>query len=211
MRQGAHLELPTRKSREGSELSGNDVMETLLASGAVLKGHFLLTSGQHSDMYVEKFRLLERPDLTEPVIRELADRFRNADVEVVLGPAVGGIIVAYEVARQLGVRAIFAERQWGHLTLRRGFQLRPGERCLVVEDVVTTGGSVREALAVARRHGADIVGVALLADRSGGQALDFGVPVEYLVSLEVPHWEPDQCPLCRDGVPLEHRGSRDVL
>ncbi|HEY8416644.1 MAG TPA: orotate phosphoribosyltransferase [Limnochordales bacterium] len=185
-------------------------MEILLASGAVLRGHFLLTSGQHSDMYVEKFRLLERPDLTEPVLRRLADRFRDAGVEVVLGPAVGGIIVAYEMARQLGVRAIFAERQWGHLTLRRGFQLRPGERCLVVEDVVTTGGSVREALAVARRHGAHVVGVAVLADRSGGQALDFGVPVEYLVSLNVPHWEPDRCPLCRAGVPLEHRGSRDV-
>ena len=185
-------------------------MEILLASGAVLKGHFLLTSGQHSDMYVEKFRLLERPDLAEPVLRRLADRFRDAGVEVVLGPAVGGIIVAYEMARQLGARAIFAERQWGHLTLRRGFQLRPGERCLVVEDIVTTGGSVREALAVARRHGAHIVGVAVLADRSGGQALDFGVPVEYLVSLNVPHWEPTECPLCRAGVPLEHRGSRDI-
>ncbi len=192
-------------------MSTIDVMETLLASGAVLKGHFLLTSGQHSDMYVEKFRLLERPDLTEPIMRMLADRFRGAGVEVVLGPAVGGIIVAYEIARQLGVRAVFAERQWGNLTLRRGFKLRPGERCLVVEDVVTTGGSVREALGVARRAGADIVGVALIADRSGGQALDFGVPVEYLVSLDVPHWDADQCPLCRAGVPIEHRGSRDVL
>jgi len=186
----------------------DEAMQTLLACGAVLKGHFLLTSGRHSDTYVEKFRLLERPDLTAGLLGRLAERFRDAGVQVVLGPAVGGIIVAYEMARQLGVRAVFAEREAGQLTLRRGFQLRPGERCLVVEDVVTTGGSVREALAVARKAGALVVGVALLADRSGGRALDLGVPVEYLVSLDAPSWEPDACPLCRAGVPLEQRGSR---
>ncbi|HEY8496025.1 MAG: orotate phosphoribosyltransferase [Limnochordales bacterium] len=191
-------------------MTGTEVMETLVKSGAVLQGHFLLTSGQHSDTYVEKFRLLERPDLAEPVVRALADRFRGEGVQVVLGPAVGGIIVAYEMARQLGARAVFAERQDGRLTLRRGFRIQPGERCLVVEDVVTTGGSVREVLEVARQAGADVVGVAVLADRSGGRALDLGVRVEYLLSLEAPAWDPDDCPLCRAGVPLEKRGSRDL-
>lgn len=191
-------------------MTGNEMMEALVKSGAVLRGHFLLTSGRHSDTYLEKFRLLERPDLTESVVRALADRFRDAGVQVVLGPAIGGIIVAYEMARQLGVRAIFAERQDGRLTLRRGFRVQPGERCLVVEDVVTTGGSVREAVDVARQAGADVVGVAVLADRSGGRVLDLGVPVEYLVSLDAPAWAADECPLCRAGVPLEKRGSRDV-
>src|SRR5690606_6877160 len=119
-------------------------------------------------------------------------------------------IVAYEMARQLGARAVFAERQDGRLTLRRGFRIQPGERCLVVEDVVTTGGSVREVLEVARQAGADVVGVAVLADRSGGRALDLGVRVEYLLSLDAPAWDPDDCPLCRAGVPLEKRGSRDL-
>src|SRR5690606_29411827 len=117
-----------RCRRGGFPVTGNEVMETLAKSGALLQGHYLLTSGQHSDTYVEKFRLLERPDLAEPVVRALADRFRGEDVQVVLGPAVGGIIVAYEMARQLGARAVFAERQDGRLTLRRGFRIQPGER-----------------------------------------------------------------------------------
>ncbi|MBO8141654.1 MAG: orotate phosphoribosyltransferase [Firmicutes bacterium] len=192
-------------------LTTEAAMQTLVESGAVLTGHFLLTSGRHSNQYVEKFRLLERPDLTERLLSDLARRFRSMNVEVVLGPAVGGIIVAYEMARQLGVRAVFAEREGGRLTLRRGFRLRPGERCLVVEDVVTTGGSVREAVAVAQRAGGDVAGVALLVDRSGGRALNLGVPVEYLVAFEAPSWDPAECPLCRQGVPLEHRGSRDLL
>lgn len=184
-----------------------NIVDALASSGAVRKGHFLLTSGLHSDTYVEKFRLLEHPQWAGPVLESLADRFRHDDVQVVLGPAVGGIIVAYEVARHLEVRAIFAEREDGLLTLRRGFQLQAGERCLIVEDVVTTGGSVREVLDVATRAGAEVVGVGLLIDRSGG-ALDLPYRVEALATLDVPGWDAEDCPLCREGVPLERRGSR---
>lgn len=190
----------------GGEL---DALEILKQSGAVRNGHFLLTSGRHSDTYVEKFRLLERPDLAGPLLGRLAETFRVEAPEVVLSPAVGGIIVGYEVARHLGARAIFAEREEGRLRLRRGFELRRGERCLVVEDVVTTGGSLVEVLAVAEEAGAQVVGVALLVDRSGGK-LDLPVPVRALVTVDAESWEPEHCPVCRRGVPLEQRGSRGL-
>lgn len=184
-----------------------DVLTVLEQSGAVRRGHFLLTSGRHSDVYVEKFRLLERPDLAGPLLKQLADPFRDEAVEVVLSPAVGGIIVGYEVARHLGARAIFAEREQGVLTLRRGFVLAPGTRCLVVEDVVTTGGSVREVLSLAEQAGAHIVGVGLLVDRSAGR-FNVPYPVHTLTTLTAPSWTPGACPLCAAGVPLEQRGSR---
>lgn len=183
-------------------------MDVLHQSGAVRTGHFLLTSGKHSDTYVEKFRLLERPELAGPLLEELAHRFRGERVSVVLGPAVGGIIIAYEVARHLGARAVFAERVDGRLTLRRGFHINPRERCLVVEDVVTTGGSLREALDVARTAGADVVGAALLVDRTGGQDIAPGIRVESLARVGAQTWDPDGCPQCAAGVPLEQPGSR---
>lgn len=186
-----------------------DAMKVLVASGAVRKGHFLLTSGRHSDTYVEKFRLLEKPDVAERLLGQLADAFQEAKVDVVLSPAVGGIIVGYEVARKLGVRAIFAEREQGGLTLRRGFRLHRGERCLVVEDVVTTGGSLREVLDVAEKAGADIVGVGVLVDRSGG-ALRVPYPITTLAEMDATSWSPHDCPLCRAGEPLEQRGSRSL-
>lgn len=184
------------------------VLQVLRESGAVRSGHFLLTSGRHSDTYVEKFRLLERPELAGPLLGELAARFRDDGVSVALGPAVGGIIIAYEIARHLGARAVFAERAEGRLTLRRGFRIEPGERCLVVEDVVTTGGSLRETLAVARGAGADVVGVALLVDRSGGADVAPGLRVESLARITAESWDAATCPLCAQGVPLEQPGSR---
>lgn len=187
----------------------DDVMDVLVASGAVRKGHFLLTSGLHSDTYVEKFRLLERPDLAGPLLARLATHFADAGVEVVLSPAVGGVIVGYEVARALGVRAVFAEREAGRLTMRRGFQLGRGERCLIVEDIVTTGGSVRELLDVAEAQEADIVGVGLVVDRSGGQ-WPWPYATKALASLDAPSWDADDCPGCRAGLPLERRGSREL-
>lgn len=186
-----------------------DVMDVLVASGAVRKGHFLLTSGLHSDTYVEKFRLLERPDLAGPLLARLAEEFADEGVEVVLSPAVGGVIVGYEVARALGVRAVFAEREAGSLTLRRGFELRRGERCLVVEDIVTTGGSVRELLDVAEAAETDIAGVGLVVDRSGGK-WPWRYATKALARLEAPSWEPEHCPGCRAGLPLEQRGSRGL-
>lgn len=164
-------------------------------------------------MYVEKFNLLQQPMYTEQLCRELAARFADDRVETVLGPMTGGILLAHEVGKALGTRAIFTEREQGRMTLRRGFRLAPQERVLIVEDVVTTGGSVREVMDVVRAAGATPVGVGLLIDRSGGRA-DFGVRegerVEALVHLDVPTYTPDACPLCQDGVPLTERGSKHL-
>lgn len=186
-----------------------DVLAVLTESGALQRGHFLLTSGRHSDTYVEKFRLLERPELAGPLLGRLAEQFRDVRPQVVLSPAVGGIIVGYEIARHLGARAVFAEREAGRLVLRRGFQLGPGERCLVVEDVVTTGGSLMEVLAVAEEAGADIVGVGLLVDRSAGR-LQGPWPIRALATVNAESWAPEQCPVCRKGIPLVQRGSRGL-
>lgn len=194
-------------------MTETEMKELLRKTGAMLEGHFLLTSGLHSPMYVEKFNLLQQPMYTEQLCRELAARFADDRVETVLGPMTGGILLAHEVGKALGTRAIFTEREQGRMTLRRGFRLAPQERVLIVEDVVTTGGSVREVMDVVRAAGATSVGVGLLIDRSGGRA-DFGVRVgervEALVHLDVPTYTPDACPLCQDGVPLTERGSKHL-
>jgi len=201
---------PRKQAKEPAAAAAPGVraLDVLRRSGAVRSGHFLLTSGKHSDTYVEKFRLLERPQLAGPLLGQLAARFQDQRVSVVLGPAVGGIIIAYEMARHLGARAVFAERADGRLTLRRGFRIEPGERCLVVEDVVTTGGSLLETLAVARAAGAEVVGAALLVDRSGGVDFAPGIRVESLTRIQAASWEAGACPLCAAGAPLEQPGSR---
>jgi len=177
-------------------------------AGALLEGHFLLTSGRHSNRYMQCAQVLQYPAYTEALSRILADRFRNDGVDVVVGPAMGGIIVAYEVARQLGVRGIFCERENGVMTLRRGFSIQPGERILVVEDVITTGGSVMEVMEVTKARGGEVVGVAVLVDRSGGK-VDLGVRTEAALVMEIDSWEADSCPLCREGtLPITKPGSR---
>ncbi len=175
--------------------------------GAVLHGHFLLTSGLHSDQYVEKFRLLERPHLVMRVGEEIVRRFAGEPIDAVMGPAVGGIVLAYEVARQLGCRYLFAETENGQRVLRRGFALAPKERVLLVEDVVTTGGSVKATLSLALESGAEVVGVAVLVDR-GETPLQLPVRTEVLLRLPLRTFPPDACPLCQQGVPLERRGSK---
>ncbi|NPV52500.1 MAG: orotate phosphoribosyltransferase [Firmicutes bacterium] len=187
-------------------MDGSELLRILKETGAYLNGHFLLTSGLHSDAYVEKFRVLERPEYTEAACRELAGRFGDQGVAVVVGPTMGGVILAYEVARALGARAIFVEREGSGRTLRRGFSIAKGERTLVVEDVVTTGGSVREVIQVVQDAGGDLVGVGLLIDRSAGGA-DFGVRTESLLRLPLVTYRPEECPLCRDGIPLVRPGS----
>jgi len=173
-----------------------------------MEGHFLLTSGLHSPLYVEKFRLLERPEVTAQLGRALADRFRNEGVELVAGPAYGGILLAHETAKALGTKAIFTERVEGRMVFRRGFaEHLPGQRVLVVEDIVTTGGSVREVLEAVQAGGGKVVGVGLLVDRSGGQ-VNLGVKTEALTTLHIPTYPPDECPLCRQGTPLVKPGSR---
>jgi len=187
-------------------MTGDEMLHLLKDTGAILEGHFLLASGMHSDRYVEKFRLLERPDVTERCCAELARRFRAGRPEVVIGPTTGGVIVAYETARHLGVRAVFAEREGGGRALRRGFTIGPGERVLLVDDVMTRGGSVRETIELVESCRGNLVGIGLLVDRSG-EDLDFGVPTEALSKLRIDAYEPDECPLCVKGVPLTERGS----
>jgi orotate phosphoribosyltransferase len=181
------------------------VRKLLVDTGAILEGHFLLTSGLHSPLYVEKFQVLQWPEHTARLCAALAGRFKGAGIQVVVGPVTGGIILAHEVGKNLGTRAIFTERENGRMTLRRGFAIAPGERVLVVEDIVTTGGSVHEVLEVVKEQGGEVAGVALLVDRSGGKA-DFGVRTEALLKLEVPTYQPDACPLCQAGVPITKRG-----
>ena len=193
-------------------LTQEQVRQLLVETKAVLEGHFLLTSGLHSPLYVEKFNVLQHPEYTEKLCKELAERFKNKGVQTVMGPMTGGILLAHEVGKALGTRAIFTEREKGKMTLRRGFCIKLGERVLIVEDIVTTGGSVQEVVDVVKAAGGEIVGVGLLVDRSGGKA-EFGVPkedVQALLNLEVPTYEPETCPLCKEGVPMTERGSHHL-
>ena len=178
------------------ELRAEEVEAALVESGALMEGHFRLTSGRHSARYIEKFRLLEQPRLTSRLCREIARRFSGEDIECVVGPVTGGIILAFETARHLGVRAVYAERGEGGagFAFRRGFQLRAGERVLVVEDIVTTGGSVLQVLEAVREAGGEPVGVGILVDRSGG-GTRFPVPrVESLLSLSIESYAPGEVP-----------------
>ena len=178
-----------------------DAQQLLRQVGAVLDGHFLLTSGRHSPLYVEKFRLLEQPPYTERLCRLIVDHFRPQGVQLVAAPTTGGIVLSYEVARQLGVRGIFAEKEGSGRRFGRGFRLSPGERTLVVDDVLTTGGSIRDVIDAVRREGGEPMGVGVLVDRSGGRA-DFGLPFFACVALDLPTYSPDDCPLCAQNVPL---------
>jgi orotate phosphoribosyltransferase len=181
-------------------------------AGAYLDGHFLLTSGKHSGAYVEKFQVLQHPHHCGALCGAISESFADLKPTVVVGPAVGGILLAYETARHLGLRGIFLEREEGKLTLRRGFEIGPEERVLVVEDVVTTGTSVFEVLEALKKEKAEgrIVGVGFLVDRSSGK-VDFGVPRQKaLLTLDLPAWEPADCPLCKQNVPLTKRGSRKI-
>jgi orotate phosphoribosyltransferase len=188
-------------------VTNDDVLDLFRRVGALLDGHFRLTSGLHSSGYLQCALVLQHPLEAERCGRAIADRVRGFEVTVVLSPALGGIVIGQEVARALGVRAIFAERQDGCLTLRRGFSLTPADRVLVVEDVVTTGGSTRETIDVARAAGAQVVGAASIIDRSGGrQQLD--VPYYALASVALPTWDPAVCPLCAAGTPAVKPGSR---
>jgi len=184
------------------------VLDIFRKSNAMLVGHFLLTSGNHSNIYLEKFMVLQNPGYTEILCREIANHFKKYKVDVVIGAAMGGIILAYEVARQLKARAVFMEREEGRLTLRRGFTIKEREKVLVVEDIVTTGGSIKELIKrVKEDYKGEIAGVGLLIDRSGGKA-DFGIEDTYtLAQLDIKTYRPQSCPMCRKKTPLTKRGS----
>jgi len=191
-------------------LSEQEVEQIFRASGAVLEGHFQLTSGRHSASYWEKFQVLQWPQHTERLCHALAEQFRHSGIEVVIGPTTGGIILAYEVSRQLGVRGLFVENdpdRPGHRALRRGFQVQPGERALIVDDVLTAGTSIREVLEALHPFQPEIVGIGVLIDRSQGQT-EFSVPLHALLHLTIPTYDPGDCPLCAKGLPLVKPGSR---
>jgi orotate phosphoribosyltransferase len=182
-----------------------DLRAEMADRGALLEGHFKLSSGRHSDRFVQKFRILEDPALLEPVAAALVEQLRRYEPTVVVSAAVGGIVLGYEVARQLGTKAIFVEKEHGVATLRRGFRLAAGDRALVVEDVITTGLSVREVIDVVRAAGATVAAVGIIVRR---EPVDLGVPTVALLDLPVESFEAAACPFCARGVPLEEPGSR---
>lgn len=183
------------------------LIEVFKERDALLEGHFRLTSGLHSNRYIQCAQVLMYPDLAAELGKELADHFSELDVDLVVGPAIGGIIVSQEVGHALGVKAIFTEREQGKMTLRRGFRIKAGERVVAVEDVVTTGGSTREVIDLVKEHGGIVVGVGSLVDRHSGE-LDFGVPFYSLLKLDIETYPPEDCPLCREGLPIVKPGSR---
>jgi orotate phosphoribosyltransferase len=188
-------------------LTERETLERYEKRGALLRGHFRLTSGLHSDIYLQSALVLQHPEDAAVLGEGLAAAFRGEQAQTVLGPAIGGILVAHEVARALGIRALFTERENGAMQRRRGFTLIPGERCLVVEDVITTGGSTREVVQCVEAHGGVVVGVGSLIDRSGG-TVAFSVKRVALATVTAATYQPEACPLCQAGSPAIKPGSR---
>jgi len=190
-----------------------DVLETLRASGALRTGHFLYSSGKHGEIYLEKFDLLRNPAATSEACQGFADHFRDAGIDVVVGPTTGGIILAFETARQLGVAAAYAERSSDGSTgreIRRGTTFAQGARVLVVDDILTTGGSVRETLKALESHPVEVLGVGVLVDSSAGETTFGEVPLFALASRKFDSWPAADCPLCAQGIPLEKPGTTKV-
>jgi orotate phosphoribosyltransferase len=192
-------------------INTEEVMRKFEEAGAIQKGHFKLTSGVHSDIYIQCAQVMQYPEFMNNLCSELGKKFRGDDVDVIVGPAVGAIIMAHVMARVLGpwVRAIFTERENGKMTLRRSFKIKKGEKVLVVEDVTTTGSSVKEVIDIVKERQGKVVGVGALIDRSGGR-IDFGVKTQSLLTLDIKTYLPEVCPLCKKGIPAVKPGSRDL-
>jgi len=185
----------------------NNVEEIFQKSGAILKGHFLLASGLHSPTYWEKFRVLQSPNYTEQLCRMIANHFQKQNIQVVAGPTTGGIILAFETARQLGIRGIFAEKEGAtERAFRRGFSINPGERVLIVDDILTTGNSIRQVMAAVTKQGGIVIGIGVLVDRSE-QKPEFGVPLFSCLRSTTPTYTPQDCPLCAAHIPLVKPGG----
>lgn len=190
-------------------MKNEDILEIFKQTNALLNGHFLLTSGRHSNQYFQCALVLQHPDHNEKICGLIAAHFKTHEIDVVISPAIGGIIVGQEVARLLGKKSIFAEREDKALTLRRGFQIEEGKRYLVCEDVVTTGGSVFEVMEIVRKNGGIAAGVGYIVDRSNNK-VQFGVPQFSTLQLEVVSYLPDECPFCKQNIPVVKPGSRKV-
>ena len=185
----------------------NNVEEIFQKSGAILRGHFLLASGLHSPIYWEKFRVLESPLYTEQLCHIIADHFQKQNIQVVAGPTTGGIILAFETARQLGVRGIFAEKEGAtERAFRRGFNINPGERVLIVDDILTTGNSIRQVMVAVTKQGGKVIGIGVLVDRAE-QGVEFGVPLFSCLRSITPTYTPQDCPLCAKNLPLVKPGG----
>jgi len=188
-------------------MTQDDMIQIFKDTDALLEGHFELSSGLHSDAYCQCALVLQYPDRAEVLARELAKKVKELNITCVIGPALGGVTIAYEVGRALGVRAIFAERKNGEMQIRRGFSVADEDRILAVEDVITTGGSVKEVIALLRADRKNVVGVASIINRSSGD-VDFGAPFASLVDLPLKKYEPETCPLCKAGSQAIKPGSR---
>ena len=189
-------------------ITNDRIMKILKEAGVLLEGHFLLTSGRHSNKYLQCAKIFRNTKYSEELCGALAENFADDGVDIVIGPAMGAVQMAYEVSRWLKCENFFAERENGVMTLRRGFAVQPGQRVLLVEDVITTGGSVREVMELVRQAGGVVVGIGSIVDRTGGK-IDFGVPFRPVISMEVESWDPQDCPLCKAGAEAPYKpGSR---
>lgn len=185
------------------------VIDTLKEVGALLEGHFLLSSGKHSNRYCQCAKLLQYPDKAEKVLKVVADKLKNIDFDMIVGPAMGGVVVSYELARQTGKPGIFAERQDGVMTIRRGFEIEKGQKVIISEDVITTGKSFLEVAEIIKSLGGEVVGISCIVDRRAE-----GVTIEYplysAVKLDIKSYEKESCPMCKEGTPYIKPGSRNI-
>jgi len=186
----------------------NNVIKLLERSSALMEGHFLLSSGKHSNRYVQCAKVLSYPEYAEMVISEVVRKISDLDIDLIVGPAMGGVIVAYEMGRQLEIPAIFTERKDGEMTLRRGFEIRNGARVMIAEDVVTTGKSTMETKKVIEELGGDVIGVASIIDRTGGKS-ELDIPLYSAVKIDIDTFEKENCPLCKEGSTPVKPGSRN--
>ena len=177
-------------------MSNVDVIEILKKSDALLEGHFLLSSGKHSNRYIQCAKVLRFPEYAEQVLSTVVEQIKDLDIDLVVGPAMGGVVVSYELGRQLGKEAVFTERKDNTMELRRGFEVKPGARIIIAEDVVTTGKSTKETKRVLENLGGEVVGVACIADRTSE---DIGMPIYSAIKLDIQVFEADECPLCKEG------------
>jgi len=192
---------------EGFLMERQEVIKILTDTEVLMTGHFLLTSGRHSDKYLQCARIFQYPEHASKIAAHLATQFSDDGIDLVIGPAIGGIILSYEMGRALGVKTIFAERDNGLMTLKRGFEIQKRSRVLVVEDVVTTGGSVKEVIELVKEHQAEVLGVAAIVDRSDGK-VDFGTKFCCAIRMDVTSYKPEECPLCKNDIALVKPGSR---